>query len=460
MTPARIFRRSCPPVLLLAALVPVVAPVAPAYAYWELIPQVNVGITAENNPRYISDESEDAQNAINPNATANAMGVFMEAQVTGAYKTPSGGVSLTPRIRNTNYLKSNKDLNDDDLYLDLIGEHNGALGSIALSGRYQETGVRTSEFESATPTNPDDPGPVTGGSGRFSDDTQQTWNLRPSLSYQLSPRNLIGISGQFAETTYDEDRGVLLTSRDYLDYSYSSLDVSLRHVLDATNYFALGLNGGNFLADESGRLFRNSTDSFGINATYNRIISDTLTGSLTIGVTRSAIDVAGIIGGFDPLTEALCRPSNPCSTSDEERNFVGSIDLRKRSELTTLNFSIASQIAPRSDGTEVIQEQVRLYVDRRLTNRLGGTLGALYSMESAVGQVFQPETATLGLARQDRDYLTIDTGLSWRLTATMTVYGTYSYVSDTTDLIGGGNVHQTNNRLYLGVRYQGTGIRR
>jgi len=445
--------------LLIAAIAPA-APFSPALAYWELIPQIESGFTTENNPRYVSDEAEDAQNAINPDATANVLGVFVDARVEGTYKTPTTAVTLIPRIRDTNYTKSNKDLNDDDLYVDLIGEHTGTLGSIALTARYLETGIRTSEFESATPDNPDDPGPVTGGSGRFSDDTQKTWNVRPSVNYQLSPRNVVGVSGQFAETTYDEEQEALLASRSYLDYQYSSLDISLRHVLDATNYFAIALNGGNFIAEESGRLFRNSTDSFGITVAYDRVFSDTLTGSITAGITRSSIDVGGIIGGFDPLTGGVCLPSDPCATSNEERNFVGSLELRKRSEKTTLNFSVGSQIAPRSDGTEVVQEQARLYVDRRLTSRLGSSLGVLYSRESAVGQIFQPETSTIGLARQDRDYFTIDTSLSWRLTETLTAFGTYSYVSDTTDALTGGDIHQTNNRLYVGIRYRGTGIRR
>lgn len=447
------------PALLGAAVVALAAPVAPAVAYWELVPQLEAGFTFENNPRYISDEAEDAQNAINPDATANAMGVFTEVRLDGTYKTPTTEVTLTPRFRDTNYLKNNKDLNDDDLYLDLNAEHVGQLGSIGLVARYQETGIRTSEFESATPTNPDDPGPITGGSGRFSDDTQQTWTLRPSVNYQLSPRNVVGISGQLSETTYDEDQVQLLGSRDYLDYTYSSVEVSLRHVLNAKNYFAIALNGGNFLAEEPGRLFENSTDSFGITAAYNRTFSDTLTGSVTFGVTRSSIDVDGIIGGFDPLTGAPCQLLAPCSTNNEERNFVGNLELRKRSELTTLNFSLGSQIAPRSDGTEVVQEQLRFYVDRRLSNRLDGSVGVLYSMESAVGQIFQPETATIGLAREDRNYFTIDTGLSWRLTETLSVYGTYSYVWDTTDVTTG-NIHQTNNRLYFGVRYRGVGLRR
>jgi hypothetical protein len=443
----------------LAALLLSAVPAVPAFAYWELTPQVEAGMTSENNPRYISDEEQPFILALNPDATDNVLGVYLDARLKGAYKTPSTEVSLLPRIRQTNYLKSNKDLNDDDWYVDFAAAYSGILGSIGLTANYQDTGVRTSEFESAIPDDPDAPVPVTDGSGRFSDDTRQSWDVQPSLSYQLSPRNLLGVTGLISETTYDEQREELLASRGYLDYSYSSLELSLRHVLDANNYFALALNGGNFLAEEPGRLFENSTDSFGITAAYNRAFSDTLTGTLTLGITRSSLDVSGILGGFDPLSGVPCLPSNPCSTSNEERNFVGSLDLRKRSESTTLNFSISSQISPRSDGTEVVQEQARVYVVRSLSNRLTGTLGAIYSQESAVGQIFQPETSTIGLARQDRTYFTVEPGLSWQLTATLSVYASYAYLSNDTDVTSG-TVGQTNNRLFLGVRYQGVALRR
>jgi len=385
--------------------------------------------------------------------------VFFDARLEGTYKTQSTQVSLTPRIRETNYLKSNKDLNDDDWYVDFLSSHTGVLGSIGLTARYQETGVRSTEFESAVPDNPDDPVPISGGSGRFSDDTQQTWNIEPSLNYQLSPRNIVGISGLFGETTYDEQREELLASRNYLDFSYSSTELSVRHVLNSKNYFVAALNAGNFLAEESGRLFRNSTDSFGITAAYNRAFSDTLTGTLTAGITRSSVDVSGIVGGVDPLTGAPCQLTNPCATSNEERNFVGSLVLQKRSESTTLNFTLGSQIAPRSDGTEVVQEQARLYVNRVVTQKLSASLGLLYSMESAVGQVFQPNTGNILLARQDRTYFTVEPGMSWRITETLSAYGSYAYVSDTTDVTNG-DVQQTNNRLFLGVIYRGIGVRR
>ncbi|MEQ1802487.1 MAG: hypothetical protein ABL989_11235 [Gammaproteobacteria bacterium] len=443
----------------LAAMLLATVPVAPAFAYWELTPQVEGGITYETNPRYLSDEEESVVLALNPDAADNVMGVYFDLRLEGTYKTPSTQIALTPRIRETNYLKSNKDLNDDDWYVDFLAAHTGVLGNVSLRSSYQETGVRTTEFESAVPDNPDAPLPVSGGSGRFSDDTQQTWNIEPALNYQLSPRNLVGLTGQYSDTTYDEQRENLLASRSYLDYNYSSLELSLRHVLDSKNYFAVALNSGNFLAEEPDRLFKNSTDSFGITAAYNRSFSETLTGTLTVGITRSSVDVSGIVGGFDPLTGAPCLLTDPCATSNEERNFVGSLELRKRSEGTTLNFSLGSQIAPRSDGTEVVQEQVRLFVDRVFTQKLSGSLGLLYSTESAVGQIFQPETASFGLARQDRNYFTIEPRISWRLTETLSVYSSYIYVSDTTDVTGG-NVEQTNNRLYFGVLYRGVGLRR
>jgi hypothetical protein len=421
---------------VLAGLVLVLS-ASPALAYWEIIPQVDAGITYEDNPRYISDESVDAGSVLREDAT----GVFTELQLDLTYKTPATELNLHPRVRESNYLESNKDLNEDDRYLDVLAARSGELGYAAFRGRYQETGIRTNEFESATPENPDEPPTVTGASGRFSEDTQEIWSFQPSLNYQLSPRNVVGLSGLWTESVYDEDETIGVGVNNYVDYDYSSVELSMRHVLDPKNVFVVALNGGSFSTKDPESVLVNSTDSFGITAAYERTISETLTGSLTVGINRSSIDIETNAGGI-PLA------------SNEERNFIGSLEVRKRSERTTLNFSVGSQIAPRSDGTEVIQEQLRFYVDRRLGARLDGSLGVLYSIESAVG-----EAAPNVLTRQDRDYFTVDAGLSWRLTETLSVYGTYSYLSDTTDVITG-NIHQTNNRLYLGVRYRGVGLRR
>ena len=55
--------------------------------------------------------------------------------------------------------------------------------------------------------------------------------------------------------------------------------------------------------------------------------------------------------------------------------------------------------------------------------------------------------------------MTIDSRISWTLTDTLQFYGSYSYISSTTDAING-NVDQNNNRLNFGVLYRGVGFRR
>ncbi|MEO8444536.1 MAG: hypothetical protein ABI567_05990 [Gammaproteobacteria bacterium] len=448
-----------PGAVLLAVVLLAVAPLAPALAYWQLTPQVDSGVTYETNPRYISDEAKAAQEALDPGATANVMGNYLDARIEAVYQTPTDQWSLTPRIRKTDYLKSNRDLNDDDLYLDFSALHGGTRGNISLAAAYQETGVRTSEFDSATPDNPDDPLPTGTGGGRFSDTTQKTLNLRPTLNYQVSPRNIAGLSGEFSDTSYSRQRSDTSVGG-YLDYKYSSVDLSVRHYLNAKNSFGMALNGGNFIATQAGTPFENSTDSFGINASYDHTFSETLSGNATAGVSRSSVNVSGIRAGFDPLTGFQCSPAIPCTVSNEERNFTGNVSLRRRSELTTMNLSLARQIAPRSDGTEVVQDQLRFFIERPLTRKLRGSLGAVASQESAVGRIFQQGSATGTLARQDRTYVTVDSRIAWQLTEALSAYGTYTYVSDKNSRSTGNDSQVQNNRLYFGILYRAIVFRR
>jgi hypothetical protein len=158
---------------------------SPALAYWQVTPQAQVGITYESNPRYFTKAEEAQQLLVNPEAGDDALGVYLDAQLQGLFRTPSSQVTLTPRIRRTDYLKSNEDLNDADSYLNFTSTHRGTLGSVGLDAGYQKTGVRSSEFESATPSEPDAPLPENGGSGQFSDTTQKTWDLQPSLTFSF-----------------------------------------------------------------------------------------------------------------------------------------------------------------------------------------------------------------------------------------------------------------------------------
>ena len=114
-----------------------VLPGSPAVAYWQVTPQAQVGITYENNPRYFTKAEEAQQLLVNPEAGDDALGVYLDAQLQGLFRTPSSQVTLTPRIRRTDYLRSNEDLNDSDSYLNFSSAHRGSRGNVGFDGTAQ-----------------------------------------------------------------------------------------------------------------------------------------------------------------------------------------------------------------------------------------------------------------------------------------------------------------------------------
>ncbi len=443
---------------VICASVLVVLPASQALAYWQLTPQVEAGITYQTNPRYLTSE----QQAVNPDGGDDVLGTYIDVLTEGVWKTPSTTVSLEPRLRRTDYLKANDDLNNDDTFVNFLAAHTGSRGSVGLSVGYQDTLIVTSDFQSELPDSPGAPPPVNGTTGRYSNATQKTWSYQPSLTFQVSTRNALSIRGQLSDTTYNEDNLRTAVTPLYVDYSNSSVELAIRHFLNPKSSFVLALNGGNFQTDNPGSRIQNSTDSFGITAAYDYIFSATLTGSVTAGTTRSAVDISGITTGLDFLTGFPCSAERTCSISNEARNFVGYAQLRKRSEDTAFNFSLSQAIAPNSNGTQTVQQSVRLDVDQTLTRKLSGGIGALYSKNSSLTKDSSP-LGEFGNFRQDSSYLTVDSRISWNLTETLSVFGSYSYISGETDANNSNfssNSQQSNNRVFLGVRYRGVGFRR
>ncbi len=435
------YRRSAR-LVWLAMLAPVLGLTsATAVAYWEVIPYVDAGVTLEDNPRYLNDSAIAAAEAVDPGTAIgdDAMGIFIDTRLSASYKTPANEIRVAPQVRKTSYLKSNEDLNADTWLVNLLATHQDQRGSVGISANYRETGLRSSEYDNATPD-------------FVGNDTQTTKDVRPFLNYTLSPRNTVELSFSASDVAYDQavnpnlPDNLPLTSS-YFDYTYEQTVLAINHYLNDKNFLQVSLNGGGFDSQQPGLAFRNSTDSFGVNAAYNLAITPTLSANANFGVTRSSVELKGL--RFDPLTGAFCPEDALCSASDDDRNFVGDIGLRKRSELTTLNFNVSRYQAPSSNGTEVVRDQFRFYVNRTVTQRLSVSAASYYTDESAVA----------GGDRLNRTYLTIEPTLTWRLTKTLSTYGKYTFTSNEYDQTIG-NTEVTNNRLYVGFSYSGVGFRR
>lgn len=406
---------------------------SPAEAYyWEVIPQLEAGITYESNPRYI-DNANDAR-------IEDAKGTFADVRLAGSVETEEMSLSLVPRVVSTDYLGSNEDLDSDDWYVDLSGSKRFERGQLNAYLSYADVAVVTAEFESATPDNPDLPPPTIAGSGRFADATQETWRGGVTYSYTLSQRNIVEVSASGLSTTYDAD-----PEAGYFDYSNPGAQITLQHVLNERDVAFLAMNAESFTADAPVGPAKNTTDSFGTTIGYQRQFSKTLSATIMGGISRSFLDVTGL--PIDPDTGVICFPIL-CSFSNTSANFVGSISVRNRSELTTLNFDLSRNLAPNSNGTQYVQDALRLYLNRDITQRLVGTVGTVLTHSKAVGD----------LRRLDQSYVNLETGLSWRLTPTWSMSGSYTFVISNSDA-DSSSTRAKNNALFFSLAYRSVGIR-
>jgi hypothetical protein len=164
----------------LTVLLPGLLVSAPALAYWELVPRVEGGITTETNP----------YNDLETEGYDSATGAFADFRLDSTYRTARDTITLVPQLRTLQYSGSEDGLDDDDYSLSLNTSHQWNIASASLLLAYRDNGIRTNEFNTATP-------------GQTVEDSQQTWSLDPSLNYVLSERNSLQFSGDLSDITYD-----------------------------------------------------------------------------------------------------------------------------------------------------------------------------------------------------------------------------------------------------------------
>lgn len=440
-----------------AALTPVAAGVAAAgfallapataRAYLEVVPDIQAGAIHETNVFNRPDDEEDAT------------GAFIDLRLPTTWRGTRDELRLVPRARFTEYTDSDQGLNRDDYYLGADWSHTALRSEWGLGLRFEDTDVRSSEFVSATPEDPDaEPIPDDTGFGRFifADDRRQLWSVDPFLEHQFTERNTVSVGASLSEVEYDPENE---ENRRYFDYEVRSAQLGLSHIVDLQSALTLRLTASEFDAESPVGNNSNLTESRSLLVGYQRNITPTWTGTANVGVTRSTIRLSGS-GFFSSEVPGENCAATECVTSDD--NFVGDLSLRKRSERTTFNFGISRAATPRSNGTEVLRTSYNFFVNRQLARRLSASLGAVYIEESNLGDVlFSLGTAQLS---EEREYFTVDLTGRWQFARQWWLYGTYTYRSDEYDVeldgVGIGGEDRVNNRFFVGIQYRGVGWRR
>ena len=397
----------------------------PALAYWELIPRAEGGVTSETNP----------YNRLDNQNSNSASGMFADLRLDSAYRTLRDIVTLTPRFRSYQYTGSDDRLDDDDWSLDLNASREWDTSTAGLRAGYRDNGIRTSEYNTATP-------------GQTSNDSQETWTFGPSYSYVLSARNSLQFTGDLTDISYDAS-----PNAGYYDYRNTNIQATWIHAFNQKTSALLSANGGKFKATDPYSIAENITDSYGATIAVEQKLTPTITATATVGSSHSEQDVETeaffidgfgyfcLQPGFSPGADGIC------SISQSADNFVGGLTLRQSSEVMTTTVEYSQSQAPRSNGTSVNSENFRLGFDRTFSARFNGSVNLLYASDSALGDY----------GRADRTYYSAYGTLRYRLTETLSVTGSYYYSVNDDDA---NSDKQTNNRLFLSLVYKGVGIRR
>jgi hypothetical protein len=430
--------------LRLAAAAAAALPVLAGAGSLELVPQVEVGGVYETNPRFL----QDCKAGIPPGSCGNqyAMGNYIDAQLRGTWRTADSEFSLTPRVRDWNYLESNKDLNNNDVYLDGVASRRFQRLQTALLGLYSDTLIRQQILEDPTPTDPNGPPPSIGGSGQSvtSGATQSRWLLRPTLAYQVSTRNELSVQYEYSEVAFDDAAPTF-----FFDFDAQNVNLALTHTLNPRMAFRAGVYGSTFDASNADRApaiqrFSNSTDTYGVNAAYEFAYSERLSFTADLGTARNAVTVT------TPLQGTL---------NSSDTTLIGNLGLRQRSERSTINVDVGRSQIPRSDGRQITQDQARIFVERTLTPRTKGSVAVSAFDQSGIGDA----------DRFDQTLYAVDFNASYRLERDWTVQATYRYqtineeAQSFLDVGQGGtafSADRTNRRIFVSVVYRGIGIRR
>jgi hypothetical protein len=395
----------------------------PALAYWEFLPRVEGGVTAETNP----------YNRLDSDSSDGATGGFADFRLDSAYRTQRDVITLTPRLRSYQYTGSDDRLDDDDYSLDLDASRQWDTASGSLRLGYRDNGIRTNEFNTAIP-------------GQTSNDSQETWTFGPSFNYVLSPRHSLQFSADLSDISYDASQAA-----GYYDYRNTNIQATWIQAYSLQTSILLSANGGKFKATDPYSTAENDTDSYGATVAVERKLTPTVTATFTLGTSHSTQDISREaffipILGFVCPTGFTLETGEQCLLDESSDNFVGGITLRQASEAMTTTVEYSQSQAPRSNGTSVVSDSFRLSFGRELSQRFDGSLSLLYVGDSALGDI----------GREDRTYYGASGTLLYRLTQTLSVNGSYYYSLNDDDA---NDDEQTNNRLFISLIYKGLGIR-
>jgi hypothetical protein len=370
---------------------------------YSFTPSINFSTEFDDNKR------------LTPNPHDSVFGGLLDVSGQFGIATETSTLHLSPRARIARYTeytekvenaKQKTDLDYESFYVDFGGKRTFDRLVLGMQGNYTRDTTLTSEL-AGTGT----------GTGLLTNQVRQSISINPSISYELSERNLVSLGGGYTEVTYEDTDATGLAN-----YTSQTVNLSDTHQVTEKDQ----LTGSLFVSrsdvpehtqSKDGPFTTRSSslaDNVGAQLAYSHAFSETLKGDVGAGFIVSDLE-------FTQSTLFDGAPIGPPATIRE--TDIGPLfdaSITKKFETTTLMGSYGRSVSPSGFGSQSTQDAVRLTATHDLTERLDSGMFFDY-----VSNEFQGGQNTN--LNSSRDYLRVETRLRYSLSPFWSLAAAYIY---------------------------------
>lgn len=383
----------------------------------QVVPSFRVLSHAEENARLLSDGA----------VTETAQSVVLDASLNVSAFNERSFITLEPRVLVNTYSNSaNSDLEGNDTFLQTRAEHSWQTVTIGFRSDYRSEAIVRAELPSVQNPNfeddigVDNPDSVDSGRLIFFDQKRKRLSLRPYVEFDISERSRMHFQTDYTDVGYTGNDLFIRTG-----YTARSVRASVIRRANERNRVTATLLARNYRADGTG----NDTNSVGIVGQVSRQITDLWTLNLEAGVERSDYRFEDELGFV--IDNAAVE-------------YLYGVRARHRGERTQIEFSLDHRQDGSASGFVVDRDQLRIYVNHDITQRLSTRIGARIENYSGLGSASKAD---------DRDYRRAEFSMSWALQPKWSLTGGYNYTAQ--DFVNDFGGSRSSHGIYIGIAYQG-----
>lgn len=335
---------------------------------------------------------------LDPSNKLSVFGVTLSPEIDVGGRSEIWDVFLKTRLDFARFTEDDT-LDSEDVTLGLDSSYRTQLGTWEFDATFKRLNTRTSELT--------DTGRVDARGERLE------YELLPSWSYILTPRDSIFVNGGWNQAYFDE-----ATLEDFTEYFAGA---GWNHRLTEQDDITLSAFVSHFENDD---VDGNENDTIATQVEWHRVFSDRLETRLAIGPRYVTTDSATRVD------------------SDSSFGFVvdGSVDY-DLDERTSISGNVSRSVDASGGGSAVERDFVGLSIRHQYEPRLSFSLAASYQENRDPNDKDD---------NQDRDYISIEPGVRWEFERDWFLLGSYRF--RTQELAGESRAYS--NAVFVTVSYR------